>query len=436
MHVDSLIHARWVIPIEPEHQVLDRHAIAIKGGHIQAISPSEEAETQITADETLYRDQHVIMPGLINAHTHSPMSLFRGMADDMPLMNWLNEHIWPAEKKWVHEEFVADGTRLSITEMLRGGTTCFNDMYFFPDVTGMTAAHAGIRSVIGLIAIDFPSTWASDADEYLRRAIEVQDHFKGHPLVHTAFAPHAPYSVSDEPLQRIRTLADELEMPIHIHLHETQDEIQQSLEQHGCRPIERLDRLGLLSPELIAVHMTHLEEDEIERIANSGSHVVHCPESNLKLASGFCPTTQLLEAGIRVALGTDGAASNNDLDMLSEMHTAALLGKGTSGDPKAIPAHQVLEMATINGAKALGLDHLIGSITKGKYADMIAIDLGQPETSPVFHPASQIVYAAGREQVTDTWVAGKQLLRDRALTSIDMDETVERANYWRDEING
>jgi len=434
LHIDSLIHARWVIPVEPEHQVLDHHALAIHQGQITAILPSQQARTQFTADESIDLPTHALIPGLINAHTHTPMSLFRGLADDMPLMQWLTQHIWPAEERWVHEDFVADGSRLAIAEMISGGTTCFNDMYFFPDVTGQVAIDAGIRAVLGMILIDFPSTWAKNADEYLTRALEFHDQFKSEQLIHPIFSPHAPYSISDEPLARLGTLANELDLPIHMHVHETQDEIKQSMKEYAMRPLARLQQLGLLTPNLVAVHMTQLEAQEIELFADTGAQVVHCPESNLKLASGFCPVTQLSNAGINVALGTDGAASNNDLDMLSEMRTAALLAKGVSGDASSLPAFQALKMATLNGANALGIGTLCGSLLPGKSADMTAIDLNHLATQPVYDPVSQIVYAAGREQVTDVWVAGRQLLRSSEFTTLEQHQILSHAQQWQEKI--
>ena len=433
MQTDLLIHADWVIPVD-RPGALAQHSIAIDGGRISAILTHDEAQHQVTARETVTLPGHALMPGLINAHTHSPMTLFRGLADDLPLMTWLNEHIWPAEARWVHEEFVADGSRLAIAEMIRSGTTCFNDMYFFADVTGRVAAQAGMRASIGLILIDFPSAWASDADAYLDRAIAVHDQFRGDPLVRTAFAPHAPYSVSDAPLRRVVTLANELELPVHMHVHETAAEVSGGVGQYGHRPIERLHRLNLINPTLMAVHMTQLGDEEIDLFADSGAHVVHCPQSNLKLASGHCPVTRLLEAGINVALGTDGAASNNDLDMLAEMQSAALLAKGNTGDACALPAQQALHMATLAGARALGIDELTGSLAVGKAADIVAIDLAQPETQPVFNPVSQLVYAAGREQVRHVWINGRQVLKNRALTTIDLAQTLQRAAGWHTRI--
>jgi 5-methylthioadenosine/S-adenosylhomocysteine deaminase len=362
------------------------------------------------------------------------MTLFRGLADDLPLMAWLHDHIWPAEQHWVHEEFVADGSRLAIAEMLRGGTTCFNDMYFFPDVTARVAAQAGMRAVVGLIVIDFPSAWADDQDGYFAKAIEVHDQFRAHPLVRTAFAPHAPYSVSDAPLARVRKLADELELPVHMHVHETVDEVQRGISQHGRRPIARLDELGLVSPSLVAVHMTQLQDAEIERFAAAGAHVVHCPESNLKLASGFCPVQRLLDAGINVALGTDGAASNNDLDMWGELRSAALLAKGVAGDASALPAVQALQMATLNGARALGLADEIGSLVPGKAADLVAVDLQHLDTSPVFHPISQLVYALSRHQVSEAWIAGVPVLHQGELTTLSAERVLAAAAAWGERI--
>jgi len=440
MNIDTLINARWVIPVDaknnhPENNILEHHSLAINDGKIIAILPTDKAKNKYTAAKEHQLENHAVMPGLINCHTHAAMTLFRGLADDLPLMEWLNQHIWPAEQKWIGPEFVNDGTRHAIAEMIRGGTTCFNDMYFFPDQAAEVAVETGIRAMIGLILIDFPTAWAKDADEYLLKGEQVHDKYRHNSHIHTAFAPHAPYTVSDEPLQRINILAEELDIPVHMHIHETADEVSQSEEQHGRRSIQRLHELGLLSPRLLAVHMTQLTKDEIALLSAQGVHVVHCPESNLKLASGFCPVNDLLQEDINVALGTDGAASNNDLDMLGEMRTAALLAKGTSGNSSVLPAHKALEMATINGAKALGIDHITGSLTKGKAADVIAIDLDAIESQPLYDPISHIVYAANRNQVSDVWVAGKQLLKDRVLTSIEEKTVLNKSREWQEKID-
>ncbi|MCF7989997.1 MAG: TRZ/ATZ family hydrolase [Thiohalocapsa sp.] len=434
MQAELLIHADWILPVDPADSTLERHAIAVDQGRIAAILPRAEARAQIDAGRVLDLPGHALIPGLINAHTHSPMTLLRGLADDLPLMTWLHEHIWPAEGRWVDTEFVADGTRLAVLEMLRGGITCFNDMYFYPEVTARVVHEAGMRVLAGMIVVDFPTRYAESADDYLRRGLELHEHYRGNALVRTAFAPHSPYAVSEAPLMRVRTLADELEVPIHIHLHETRDEIVQSLREHGERPLARLERIGMLGPQLVAIHMTQLEDAEIERLAVTASHVVHCPESNLKLASGFCPVAKLLEAGVNVALGTDGAASNNDLNLLAEMRTAALLGKGVAGSASAVPAKTALRMATLNGAKALGIDDETGSLEPGKAADIVALDLGDPHTQPLYHACSQMVYAASSHQVTQVWVAGRQVIRDGRPLTLDPAAILADARGWRERI--
>jgi 5-methylthioadenosine/S-adenosylhomocysteine deaminase len=433
--VDTLIHSRWIAPVEPPATLLEHHTVAIHEGRILDILPTEQALRSYTAGVEHSLHRHLLVPGLINTHTHAAMSLLRGLADDLPLDEWLNDHIWPAESRWVNEEFVHDGTQLAMAEMLRGGTTCFNDMYFFPDISARAAAHCGMRASVGLIVLDFPTVWAHDADEYISRGLAVHDQYRGDPLIKTLFAPHAPYTVSDKPLEHIRVLADELDIGIHMHVHETADEVDKAIELTGKRPLERLHDLGLLSPAMLAVHMTQLSAEEIDLYAASGGHMVHCPESNLKLASGFCPIQALSAAGINVALGTDGAASNNDLDMIGEMHTAALLGKAVSGDASALPAAAILEMATLNGARALGIDADTGSLLPGKWADITAVCLDTIETQPVYNPVSQLVYACGREQVTDVWVAGRHLLKERRLTTLDSNDILERSRDWRARIS-
>lgn len=434
VNIDTLISAKWIIPVEPERTVHSNYSIAIKDDIIQAILPTDDAHKKYKAAEEVNLDQHALIPGLINAHTHAAMNLFRGLADDLPLMDWLNNHIWPAEGKWVSPEFVNDGTKLAVAEMLRGGTTCFNDMYFFPDHTAEVCANIGMRVVVGLILIDFPTAWAENADEYIVKGEEVHDNYRHNPLVNTAFAPHAPYTVSDEPLQRINVLAEELDIPIHMHIHETAFEVEQSIKQHDKRPLQRLSELGLLSSRILAVHMTQLEQSEIEQLAKLGVSVAHCPESNLKLASGFCPVGDLVKAGVNVCLGTDGVASNNDLDMIGEMRTAALLAKAVANDSTCLDAHTTLKMATLNGAKALGLNDSIGSLKKGKQADIVAINLNQLETVPLYDPVSQIIYSGNRQQVTDVWVAGKQLLKNRELTTMNYGRLMEKAGSWESKI--
>ncbi|GIX22707.1 MAG: N-ethylammeline chlorohydrolase [Gammaproteobacteria bacterium] len=434
--IDLLVEARWVIPVVPRAAVLEDHAVAVRGGRILEILPAAEARRRYRAERVVQRPDHALIPGLVNAHTHAAMTLFRGLADDRPLMVWLQEHIWPAEQKWVDERFVLDGTRLAAAEMIKGGTTCFADMYFFPDAVAEVARSTGLRAAVGLIVLDFPTVWAQDPDEYLSKGAALHDKLRAERRLYTFFAPHAPYTVSDAPLEKLGTLAEELDIPIMIHLHETAGEVDEAVAREGRRPFARLDALGLVSPRLMAVHMTQLEPAEIARLAETGAHVVHCPESNLKLASGFCPVQALLEAGVNVALGTDGAASNNDLDLIGEMRTAALLAKAVSGDAAAVPAAQALEMATLGGARALGLDGEIGSLEPGKWADLVAVDLGVLESQPVYDPLSHLVYCTQRNQVSDVWVAGRPLLQNRALVDLDEGELIACAEGWRARIAG
>ncbi len=432
--IDTLLSARWIVPVEPAGQVLADHTLALSAGRIVAVLPTAEAVKRYDAVTRLELPTHALLPGLVNAHTHAAMNLLRGLADDLPLMEWLQHYIWPAEQRWISAEFVHDGAQAAMAEMLRGGITCFNDMYFFPEVVAAAARDSGMRACVGLIVVDFPTAWAADAQGYLDKGVALHAALRGEPLLRTVFAPHAPYTVSAGPLARVRELADELDIPIHIHVHETAAEVEQTQLRQGRRPLALLDELGLLSPRLLAVHMTQLTEAEIARIAATGVHVIHCPESNLKLASGFCPVAKLLAAGVDVALGTDGAASNNDLDLFGEMRSAALLGKAVAGDAAALPAHQMLRLATLNGARALGLEREIGSLEPGKWADVIAVDLGTVEAEPVYHPISQLVYATGRQQVTDVWVAGRRLLQNRELLTLDREDIVRRLQAWGRKI--
>jgi 5-methylthioadenosine/S-adenosylhomocysteine deaminase len=432
--IDTLLSARWIIPVEPDSSILSHHALAIQQGRIRELLPKAQAAVKYRPTHRVDLAHHVLIPGLVNAHTHAAMNLLRGLADDLPLLEWLNQHIWPAENRWVNEAFVYDGTLSALTEMLRGGITCFNDMYFFPEVTAAAVRQCGMRACIGLIIIDFPSAWAKSTEEYVSKGLTLQTELADDPLLSTAFAPHSPYTVSDAMLKKIGTLATEREIPIHVHVHETAAEVEQYRQQRGCRPLQRLAELGLVSPRLLAVHMTQLEPSEIALLANTGVHVVHCPESNMKLASGCCPVAKLEDAGVNIALGSDGAASNNDLNLFSEMRSAALLGKAVAGNAAALPAHQVLRMATFNGARALGLASEIGSLEPGKWADITAVDLGTVEAEPVYNPLSQLVYATSRQQVTDVWVAGRQLLKKRTLTTLHGDDILRRVQAWRQLI--
>ncbi len=418
-NIDTLLHARWIVPVDNKNRYLENHCIAINEGKILEILSTKSALEKYHADVNRHYENHVLMPGLINSHTHAAMNLFRGLADDLSLMDWLENHIWPAEAKHVNEAFVHTGTELAIAEMIRSGTTCFNDMYFFPDVTARIAADIGMRASVGLILIDFPTVWANNSEEYIDKGLAVFDHYKGHELIKTAFAPHAPYTVSDDPLKHIATLANELELGVHMHIHETAFEVSEAEKNNGARPLARLNDIGLLTPSLQAVHMTQLMDEEISLLADNGCHVIHCPESNMKLASGICPVNKLLEAGVNVALGTDSSSSNNDLDMFGEMRSAAMLAKISTMDATAVSAEQILKMATINGARALGLESITGSLEAGKSADIVAVNFDTIETIPVYDPISHLVYCSSRDHVTDVWIAGEQRLTDRVLNTID-----------------
>jgi len=432
--IDALICPRWTLRVEPEVIAEEGLALAIEAGRILAVLPVAEADRRYRPRIRHERRTHALLPGLVNAHTHAPMALFRGFADDLPLEVWLRDHIWPAEARWVGPELVADGTRLAIAEMLAGGITCYSDMYFYADVAGAVTTELGMRAVLGMIVLDFPTGYAKDADEYLRKGLEIHDRFKAEPLVTTAFAPHAPYSVGDTTLAHVRRLADELDVPVHIHVHETAAEVATAQAATGQRPLARLAALGLVTPSLIGVHATALTADEIALLATAGANVVHCPRSNLKLASGLCPVADLLRAGVNVALGTDGAASNNRLDLWAEMEMAALLAKQVAGNAAAVPAAQALRMATINGARALGLGSEIGSLVAGKAADVICVDLSGAEHHPLLDPVSQLVYAASRHDVTDVWIAGEHLVADRALLRLDVADVCAAAERWAQQL--
>ena len=431
---DLSVDARWVVPVDPPATVLEWHSVIVSRGEIIDVLPTVEGAERYRPRRRVALPDHLLIPGLVNLHTHAAMTLMRGLADDRPLMDWLRNHIWPAESRFTSSEFVRDGTLLACAEMLRGGITCFNDMYFFPEAAAEAALASGMRAALGMITVEFRSPYATDADDYLHKGLALRDSMRGEARLSFCLAPHAPYSVSDATFARIATYAAELEVPVHVHLHETDEEIRDSVAAHGIRPLQRLRQAGLLGPGLIAVHGIHLTADEIEILASHGCHVAHCPSSNLKLASGIAPVAALHRRGINVGLGTDGAASNNRLDILQEMRLAALLAKAASSDATAVSAHAALEMATLNGARALALDHRIGSLSAGKRADMVALDFAAPGLAPCYDPLSHLVYAAGREHVTHVWVDGDLLLEDGTLTRLDQASILATAARWKDKI--
>ncbi len=431
--IDLLIESRWIAPVDPDI-VLKNHAVAIRHGRIVAILPTSEARDRFSPTEKVTLGEHILIPGLINLHTHAAMSLMRGLADDLPLMTWLQQHIWPAEANHVSAQFVLDGTRLACAEMLRGGITCFNDMYYFPEAAAAAASELGMRTVLGITAIEFPTAYANDADDYLNKGLAVREKLLDDPLIHFCLAPHAPYTVADKTFERIATLSGQLNLPIHCHIHETRQEIEESLTRHQKTPLQRLHELGLLGPGFIGVHGVHLNDDDLQLLSETGSNIAHCPTSNLKLASGFAPVAQMLQLGINVGLGTDGAASNNRLDLFNEMRLASLLVKGLTGDASALPAHQALRMATLNGAIALGLSDEIGSISTGKSADLCAVSLADINCRPCYDPVSHLINVAGRESVTHVWIAGKCCVDHKTLSANGQNDLESAIALWQNAL--
>ncbi|MDP3561471.1 MAG: TRZ/ATZ family hydrolase [Legionellaceae bacterium] len=434
--IDHIVHAKWIVTGEKNQRVLENHSMLINSGIIIDILPTSVVKEKYQANCVSEYPQHAIMAGFINAHTHIGMNYFRGLGSDLALMDWLTQYIWPAEKKWLADEFVHDASLFAMAEMIRSGTTCFNDMFYFLQATARAAETAGIRAFIGMTVIEFPTAWAQTTDEYFDKGIDFYEQYKNNTLITPTFAPHAPYTVSDQSFMRIKELADSFNLKINLHLHETNVEIEQSLTEFKKRPIKRLHDLGLLSPQLLAIHATQLNEEDLDILAQTKTHIIHCPESNMKLASGICPVEKLQSLGVNVALGTDSVASNNDLDMISEMRTATFLSKVSTMSPVSLNADETLALATLNGAKALGIDHMVGSLSKGKTADFIAIHLDEIETLPIYDPVIQLVYSCGRQQVSDVWVAGKQLMKNRELLTLNEREIVEKARFWGQKIRG
>lgn len=430
----TLICPKWILTLE-KSGLLENHCIAIEQDKIIAIVANAEATRQFPNASTINLPQQLVMPGLINCHGHLAMNLFKGLADDLPLMTWLEQHIWPAESQWVTPQFVADGSKIAMAEMLLSGTTCFSDMYFFPEVVADVASQMGMRAICYGPILDFPTPYGSGSDDYIEKILAAHDKFKHHSLIDIGFGPHAPYTVSDEPLMKVRTLANQLNMPIQIHLHETEFEVMDALEKTGERPSQRLDALNFWGPDVQAVHATQVNQSDIEIFNKNNVSVIHCPQSNMKLASGFCPVHALQMAGINVALGTDGAASNNDLDMLSEMQSAALIAKAVAKDAAALPALEAIKMATINGAKALGKEDEIGSIKVGKQADLISIDFSNLASRPIYDPISSLVYSANRNQVDHVWVAGHLHVKNKQLCHVNEQQLIDLAQHWADKIS-
>ena len=433
--IDLLVLPRWLLPLtESGPALLEQHGLALAGNRIVAVDHATQLQSLYPEARVLRLEHHVLLPGLVNAHGHSPMALLRGFADDLPLYPWLEQKLWPTAARWLSEDYVTDGARLAIAEMLLSGTTCFTDMYFFPEQIARVAEECGIRAQLASPVFDFATVWAGSAEECIAKGTRLHDTTRDSELISVSFGPHAPYTVSDEPLRTIAMLAEELDTGIHIHLHENAREIQDAMLQSGMRPLTRLKQLDLLGPRLQCVHMTQLQDSEIDLLAQQGVHVVHCPASNLKLASGFCRTADLLAAGVNVAIGTDGCASNNSLDLFRELRLATLIAKGHSGNAAALPALQALRMATLHGARALGMDDRIGTLEAGKLADLIAVDLDHANTQPVYDPASTLVYSANSRQVSHVWVNGQLLVEQGRLTRLHLPPLLQRAQQWAARI--
>ena len=427
---DLLINAAWVLPVAPTNVVLQNHSVAITGNHIVELGPSTQLKREYQAQRVMDLDHHIVMPGLINTHGHAAMSLLRGAGEDEPLEVWLNETIWPMEARLMNPDYVRLGTELTIAEMLSSGTTTFSDMYFYPETVAKVCIEQGIRAQLAFPLIEFTNPWSNDVSDALHKGLELFHTLRHEDLVNVALGPHAAYSLSAKDMERIGMYAAELDIMVQIHLHETAAEVREAITQNGQTWIQRLFEVGLLGPSLQAVHMTQVTDPEIALIAETGTHVVHCPTSNLKLASGYCPVAKLQNAGVCVAIGTDGAASNNRLDMFDETRIATLLAKHEQHDAAAGRAEDAVRMATLDGAKVLGIDHLTGSIEAGKAADLISINTHSLGIMPMYNPFAAIVHGNAGNAVEHVLVNGQTLVDDGQFTRINFAELAQRVESW------
>jgi 5-methylthioadenosine/S-adenosylhomocysteine deaminase len=429
-----IISASWIFTSNSEGQLLSDYSIVIENDKIIDLVPQDKVFDEYEANDIYQLTDHILIPGLINTHTHAAMSLFKGFADDLPLQDWLNDYIWPAEKEFINSSFVKDGSILALSEMIKSGVTTFNDMYFFPDATAEAVKELGVRSNIGLVVLDFPTNYATDPEDYLLKGFEFRDKWRNEELITTSIAPHAPYSVSDEAFTLINTYSEELSINIHTHLHETQWEIEDSIEKYGITPVQRLNNLGIIGPSLMAVHCVHLNDQDMATLAKNKVSIVHNPSSNMKLGSGIADIAKMLKQNLNISLGTDSSASNNRLDMMEEMRLAALLIKGSTKSPESFSANEAIKMATINGAKALGLESIIGSIEKNKKADLVAIDLNSIENQPIYNPLTTLVYSSSRSDVSYVWIDGEIKLKDKKLVKIDEKKIIQLAKKWQRKL--
>lgn len=428
--VDLIVEAPWLITMAPGVATLEDAAIAVTAGTIVAVGTRAEINRGFHAAVNKSLPSHVLLPGLVNAHGHAAMTLFRGYAEDTSLQSWLSERIWPLESQWVDETFVRDGTRLALVEMIRSGITCFSDMYYYPEIAAEQAKQAGVRAQIAFPIIQFPNAWSASTEEGFHKGLALHDQYRNDPHIKIAFGPHSVYTISNDDLKTILTYSEELDANIQIHLHENAEEVTENQARFGISGVSHLERHDLLGPRLQAVHATQLTTAEIDLLATNNVHVIHCPASNAKLASGVCRTSDLISAGVNVALGTDGAASNNSLDILGEARLASLMAKLHCMDAAALPAASALAMATINGASALGLAEQIGSLEVGKAADLIAIDVSAPEYQPLYDPVAQIIHTAAGDAVTHVWVGGECLLEERRLKTLNLGEIMDSVATW------
>lgn len=432
--VDLIIHGGTIVTMDGSRRVIENGSVAVKGGRVVAVGPVAELDHAYTAREVINAAGKAVIPGLINGHTHVPMTLFRGLADDLDLQEWLTKYIFPAEAKNVNEEFVRVGTRLGLAEMIRGGTTTYCDMYYFEDAIADESSKAGVRGVLGETIIDFPVADNKTNAEAMAYVEDFVKKWKGNALIVPAIAPHAPYTVSEEHLKAVRAFSDRTGAPIVIHVSETKREVDDSIKTKGASPVDYLDRIGFLNNRVIAAHVVWPTEEEIGVLKRLGVGVVHNPQSNMKLASGVAPIPEMIRQELRLGLGTDGAASNNDLNMWEEMDTAAKLHKLISNDPKVVTALQALELATISGARALHLEKEIGSIEVGKRADLVIVDLDDLNQTPYFNIYSELVYATKAADVRTVIIEGRVVMRDRRLLTLNEETIKSDARRYRERI--
>ncbi len=430
---DLIVTAAWLLPVAPQNTALPQHGIAVTDGRIVAVADASTLHETFVPADAVHLEQHILMPGLINAHGHAAMTLLRGAGEDQSLQDWLHQTIWPMEARLMNQEFVEIGTELAIAEMIQSGTTTFSDMYFFPEVVAGVALATGVRAQVAFPVIEFENIWSKNVSEGIHKGLALHDEYRHKDRVSIAFGPHAPYTVSQENLTRVAMYANEVDAAVQIHVHENEQEINEAMAQHKRRWLPVLAECGLLGPNVQTVHMTQLNDEDLRLVIDTQTPVVHCPTSNLKLASGYCPVGTLREVGVKVALGTDGAASNNALDMFSEMRLAALLAKHHEQDATAGNARDALRLATLGGAEVLGMAEQTGSLEVGKQADFISVDTRHLSMQPLHDPFAALVHGLAGNRVDNVYVAGQSLLKDGAFQLQDIDSLREPVAAWQQQ---